>query len=57
MLQQIEQWFDAFRDLGYLAGFLLLYLRAMVPILPLFLYITVVIHAYGFTVGIIISWL
>lgn len=57
MLQQIEQWFDAFRDLGYLAGFLLLYLRAMVPILPLFLYITVVIHAYGFTVGIITSWL
>lgn len=57
MLQQIEQWFDAFRDLGYIAGFLLLYVRAIIPIFPLLLYITVNVHAYGFIIGIILSWL
>ena len=55
-LSQLEEWFDAFRQFGYIPGFIMLYLRAIVPVLPLTLYV-VLIHAYGLFPGIIISWL
>ena len=35
----------------------MLYLRAIVPVLPLTLYVVLLIHAYGLFPGIIISWL
>ena len=34
-LSQLEEWFDAFRQFGYIPGFIMLYLRAIVPVLPL----------------------
>ncbi|MCE5089283.1 TVP38/TMEM64 family protein [Staphylococcus devriesei] len=57
MFHQIEQWFNLLQDLGYFAGFILLYFRAIVPVLPLTLYVILNVHAYGFLVGTIISWL
>ena len=54
---QLEEWFDAFRQFGYIPGFIMLYLRAIVPVLPLTLYVVLLIHAYGLFPGIIISWL
>ena len=56
-LSQLEEWFDAFRQFGYIPGFIMLYLRAIVPVLPLTLYVVLLIHAYGLFLGIIISWL
>ncbi|MCG2072917.1 TVP38/TMEM64 family protein [Staphylococcus epidermidis] len=56
-LSQLEEWFDAFRQFGYISGFIMLYLRAIVPVLPLTLYVVLLIHAYGLFPGIIISWL
>ncbi|MCG1622878.1 TVP38/TMEM64 family protein [Staphylococcus epidermidis] len=56
-LSQLEEWFDAFRKFGYIPGFIMLYLRAIVPVLPLTLYVVLLIHAYGLFPGIIISWL
>ncbi|MCO6200658.1 TVP38/TMEM64 family protein [Staphylococcus epidermidis] len=56
-LFQLEEWFDAFRQFGYIPGFIMLYLRAIVPVLPLTLYVVLLIHAYGLFPGIIISWL
>ncbi|MCG8950553.1 TVP38/TMEM64 family protein [Staphylococcus epidermidis] len=56
-LSQLEEWFDAFRQFGYIPGFIMLYLRAVVPVLPLTLYVVLLIHAYGLFPGIIISWL
>ncbi|MGZ9465745.1 TVP38/TMEM64 family protein [Staphylococcus epidermidis] len=56
-LSQLEEWFDVFRQFGYIPGFIMLYLRAIVPVLPLTLYVVLLIHAYGLFPGIIISWL
>lgn len=56
-LSQLEEWFDAFRQFGYIPGFIMLYLRAIVPVLPLTMYVVLLIHAYGLFPGIIISWL
>ena len=56
-LSQLEEWFDAFRQFGYIPGFIMLYLRAIVPVLPLTLYVVLLIHAYGLFPGIIISLL
>lgn len=56
-LSQLEEWFDAFRQFGYIPGFIMLYLRAIVPVLPLTLYVVLLIHAYELFPGIIISWL
>lgn len=56
-LSQLEEWFDAFRQFGYIPGFIMLYLRVIVPVLPLTLYVVLLIHAYGLFPGIIISWL
>ncbi|MGK8482149.1 TVP38/TMEM64 family protein [Staphylococcus epidermidis] len=56
-LSQLEEWFDAFRQFGYIPGFIMLYLRAIVPVLPLTLYVVLLKHAYGLFPGIIISWL
>lgn len=57
MFHQIEQWFDLLQSFGYLAGFIILFFRAIVPVLPLTLYVILCVHAYGFIAGTIISWL
>ena len=33
--EQLEEWFDLFRQFGYIPGFVLIYFRAIIPILPL----------------------
>ena len=48
MFHQIEQWFDLLQGFGYLAGFIILFFRAIVPVLPLTLYVILCVHAYGF---------
>ena len=55
-LSQLEEWFDAFRQFGYIPGFIMLYLEPLY-LLPLTLYVVLLIHAYGLFPGIIISWL
>ncbi|WP_229716382.1 TVP38/TMEM64 family protein [Staphylococcus pragensis] len=57
VFHQIEQWFNVLQELGYFAGFIILYLRAIVPVLPLTLYVIMNVHAYGFFIGTVISWL
>ncbi|WP_226386269.1 TVP38/TMEM64 family protein [Staphylococcus sp. Marseille-Q1834] len=57
VFHQIEQWFNVLQELGYFAGFIILYLRAIVPVLPLTLYVIMNVHAYGFLIGTVISWL
>ena len=57
MFHQIEHWFNVLQQLGYFAGFIILYLRAMIPVFPLTLYVILNVHAYGFITGTIISWL
>lgn len=54
---QVEEWFEIFRQFGYLPGFILLYIRAIIPVFPLALYILINIQAYGPILGILISWL
>lgn len=54
---QLEELFEFFRQFRYIPGFILLYLRAIVPVLPLTLYIVLLIHTYGTIPGIIIRWL
>lgn len=55
--EQLEEWFDLFRQFGYIPGFVLIYFRAIIPILPLTLYVILIMHTYGAVVGIIICWL
>lgn len=55
--EQLEEWFDLFRQLGYIPAFVLIYFRAIIPILPLTLYVILIMHTYGAIVGIIICWL
>lgn len=55
--EQLEEWFDLFRQFGYIPGFVLIYFRAIIPILPLTLYVILIMHTYVAVVGIIICWL
>lgn len=55
--EQLEEWFHLFRQFGYIPGFVLIYFRAIIPILPLTLYVILIMHSYGAIVGIIICWL
>ena len=55
--EQLEEWLDLFRQFGYIPGFVLIYFRAIIPILPLTLYVILIMHTYGSIVGIIICWL
>ncbi|MDO6574207.1 putative membrane protein YdjX (TVP38/TMEM64 family) [Staphylococcus pasteuri] len=55
--EQLEEWFDLFRQFGYIPGFVLIYFRAIIPILPLTLYVILIMHTYDAVVGIIICWL
>lgn len=57
MFHQIEHWFNVLQQLGYFAGFIILYLRAIIPVFPLTLYVILNVHIYGFITGTIISWL
>ncbi|MDS3883729.1 TVP38/TMEM64 family protein [Staphylococcus hominis] len=57
VFHQIEHWFNVLQQLGYFAGFIILYLRAMIPVFPLTLYVILNVHAYVFITGTIISWL
>ncbi|MCI2875135.1 TVP38/TMEM64 family protein [Staphylococcus hominis] len=57
VFHQIEHWFNVLQQLGYFAGFIILYLRAIIPVFPLTLYVILNVHAYGFIIGTTMSWL
>lgn len=42
---------------GWIVGFLLVLIESFLPILPLGAFVTLNVHAFGFLVGIILSWL
>ncbi|MDT3960287.1 TVP38/TMEM64 family protein [Staphylococcus kloosii] len=55
--EQVNEWFDAFGSMGYLVGFLLPFIEAFIPILPLIVFVIVNVNAYGFAIGMILAWL
>jgi uncharacterized membrane protein YdjX (TVP38/TMEM64 family) len=55
--EQVNEWFDAFGSMGYLVGFLLPFIEAFIPILPLIVFVIVNVNAYGFVIGMILAWL
>ena len=55
--EQVNEWFDAFGNMGYLVGFLLPFIEAFIPILPLIVFVIVNVNAYGFIIGMILAWL
>lgn len=55
--EQVKEWFDAFGSIGYLIGFLLPFIEAFIPILPLIVFVIVNVNAFGFVVGMLLAWL
>ncbi|MCA0989894.1 MULTISPECIES: TVP38/TMEM64 family protein [Bacillales] len=55
--ETIKQWLGQYRALGPLPGILLPMLEAVIPILPLFLFVAGNAAAYGFWYGSLLSWL
>ncbi|MCU5745966.1 TVP38/TMEM64 family protein [Staphylococcus sp. SQ8-PEA] len=56
---EFQSWFEYFRELGfigYLFGFLLPFVEAFVPILPLVLFIILNVNTFGLVAGVLISW-
>ena len=56
-LEQIEDIFDSLSDYGPLPGFLLPFLEAFLPFLPLMVIIAANVNIYGILQGILLSWL
>lgn len=55
--ENIQNLIEQYRSLGIVTGFLLPFLDAFFPFLPLFAFIIANVNAYGVLVGFIISWL
>jgi uncharacterized membrane protein YdjX (TVP38/TMEM64 family) len=55
--EQVNEWFNAFGNMGYLVGFLLPFIEAFIPILPLIVFVIVNVNAYGFVIGMTLAWL
>lgn len=55
--EQVNEWFNAFGNMGDLVGFLLPFIEAFIPILPLIVFVIVNVNAYGFVIGMILAWL
>ncbi|MEY8643826.1 hypothetical protein [Staphylococcus arlettae] len=56
-VEQVQQWFALFGDLGYIVGFLLPFIEAFLPILPIIVFVIVNVNAYGLIIGTILAWL
>ena len=55
-VEQVQQWFALFGDLGYSVGFLLPFIEAFLPILPIIVFVIVNVNAYGLIIGTILAW-
>lgn len=55
-IEQVQHWLDMFGELGYIVGFLLPFIEAFLPILPIIVFVIVNVNAYGLVVGILLSW-
>lgn len=54
--QGIEQLFEQFEQFGILFGFLLVFIEAFLPVLPLFVIVILTINSYGVVVGFLVSY-
>ncbi|VDZ23946.1 TVP38/TMEM64 family protein [Staphylococcus saprophyticus] len=54
--EQVQHWFDMFGSLGYIAGFLLPFIEAFIPILPIIVFIIVNVNAFGWFIGTVLAW-
>lgn len=55
--EQVQYWFDLFGNLGYIVGFLLPFIEAFIPILPIIVFVIVNVNAYGFITGTLLAWM
>lgn len=55
--EQVQYWFDLFGNLGYTVGFLLPFIEAFIPILPIIVFVIVNVNAYGFIIGTLLAWM
>ncbi|WP_398573944.1 TVP38/TMEM64 family protein [Staphylococcus equorum] len=55
--EQVQYWFDLFGNLGYIVGFLLPFIEAFIPILPIIVFVIVNVNAYGFIIGTLLGWM
>lgn len=46
--EQVQYWFDLFGSLGYIVGFLLPFIEAFIPVLPIIVFVIVNVNAFGF---------
>lgn len=53
--EQVQYWFDLFGNLGYIVGFLLPFIEAFIPILPIIVFVIVNVNAYGFIIGTLLA--
>ncbi|PHK49877.1 TVP38/TMEM64 family protein [Staphylococcus edaphicus] len=54
--EQVQHWFDMFGSLGYIAGFLLPFIEAFIPILPIIVFVIVNVNAFGWFNGTLLAW-
>ncbi|MBO8177970.1 TVP38/TMEM64 family protein [Aeribacillus pallidus] len=55
-LEQVMEWIQDYRSFGVFPGFLLVFLEAFLPFLPLFLFVMANASAFGLWLGFLISW-
>ncbi|OIX89802.1 hypothetical protein BFN02_03400 [Staphylococcus equorum] len=55
--EQVQYWFDLFGNLGCIVGFLLPFIEAFIPILPIIVFVIVNVNAYGFIIGTLLAWM
>ena len=56
-VETVDQLAEQYRSLGMVIGFIITFLEAFLPFLPLVLFIAVNVTAYGLLWGFVISWL
>lgn len=54
--QGIETLFQKFEDLGFIVGFLLVFIEAFLPFLPLVVIVILNINSYGVIIGFLVSY-
>lgn len=54
--QGIETLFQRFEDLGFIVGFLLVFIEAFLPFLPLVVIVILNINSYGIIIGFLVSY-
>lgn len=55
-MENISELFESYRAIGPLIGFLLPFIEAFLPFLPLFAFVIANAGAYGFLFGFLLSW-